>query len=684
MSTAPQAADATTLSKAREQIRALADEIAALASRETNADIFYDGLVENLIHALAAVGGAVWLVDSDGNATCRHREGPAASDDGRQQLIQRVVETGQAAIFPARPGVSPQFVLAAPFGEPGKADGVVEIVQRGDADAAAQRGGLRFLVQMCAHATEWLRRRKLAILSEHASHWAQQERFIRHLHQSLDRRTTAFAICNEGRALLGCDRVSLAVVSGTKCQVEAVSGQDIVEPRSSTVALLGKLARVVLAAREPFWFEPSADDLPPQIEAALEAYLEVSPTGILGLLPLTRSSDDGSGGGAAGGLATGGGAAGRGDAGSDDERGAPRQQDIVGALIVEQFQPTLTRAQLEERSLLVQTHAAQALSNALELDHVLLLPVLRSAGRVVQKIRSASRAKLAAVAVAVAAIVLGLAALPLPFDLTARGTLEPIVRRDVFTMVGGNVKAVHVDHDSAVEQGQSLVELENGDLEVQWLELMGKRQAAQKELLAAKLTRSEESQISAQDRAKLMGRRAQLEEELGAIDRQLRLLEVEKERLQVRSPIDGRVATWDVRRRLMDRPVQVGEVLLTVVDPRRGWELELHLPERRLGHLQTALDALPAGEKLRLSFVTAHAPSKQFQGSIQKVDNTANPVEDEGNCLTVRARIDGEVPPQPRPGVSVIARIHCGTRPAGYVWFHDAWEWFGRTVFTYL
>jgi multidrug efflux pump subunit AcrA (membrane-fusion protein) len=670
MPSLPQSADATTLATAREQIRALADEIAALASRETDADIFYDGLVENLLHALAAVGGAVWLVDSDGGVTCRHCEGPSTpedrQDDERRKLIGRVLETGQAAIFPARPGASPYFVLAAPFGEADKPDGVVEILQRGDADPAAQRGGLRFLVQMCAHATEWSRRRKLAVLSEHASQWEQHERFVREVHQSLDCRTTAYAICNEGRELLGCDRVSLAVVRGTTCNVEAVSGQDVIEPRSSTVALLGKLAKVVLAAREPFWFEPSMDDVPPQIEAALEPYLEVSPSRIMGILPLIRPSGDAR------------------DAGGAEAGGAPPRQTIVGALIVEQFQPTPTRAQLEDRSLLVQVHAARALSNALELDRVFLLPVLRGAGRIVEKVRSTSRAKLAVLAAVVLAIVLGLAALPLPFDLTSRGTLEPVVRRDVFTMVGGTVTAVHVDHDSAVKCGQPLVELENGDLEVQWLELMGQRRAAQKELLAAKLTRSEESQISAQDRAKLMGRRVQLEEQLDNIDRQLRLVESEKERLIVRSPIDGRVATWDVRRRLMNRPVQVGEVLLTVVDPDQGWELELHLPERRLGHLQAARAGLPPGKKLEVSFVPAHAPGAQFEGRIEQVHNTAEPIDDEGNCLTVRASIRGEPPPQPRPGVSVIARIHCGTRAAGYVWFHEAWEWFEQAVFTYL
>ena len=33
-----------------------------------------------------------------------------------------------------------------------------------------------------------------------------------------------------------------------------------------------------------------------------------------------------------------------------------------------------------------------------------------------------------------------------------------------------------------------------------------------------------------------------------------------------------------------------------------------------------------------------------------------------------------------RAGAEVRADIHAGRRPLGYVWFHEAWEWFLREV----
>ena len=43
---------------------------------------------------------------------------------------------------------------------------------------------------------------------------------------------------------------------------------------------------------------------------------------------------------------------------------------------------------------------------------------------------------------------------------------------------------------------------------------------------------------------------------------------------------------------------------------------------------------------------------------------------DEGNTVLVKVAIDQEGL-EKRPGADVIAKIHCGYRPMGYVWFHD-------------
>ena len=60
------------------------------------------------------------------------------------------------------------------------------------------------------------------------------QRGIRHhvVHESLDQKLTSYTIANEGRRIIGCDRVSVAIRKGRKCVIEAISGQDFAIVRS--------------------------------------------------------------------------------------------------------------------------------------------------------------------------------------------------------------------------------------------------------------------------------------------------------------------------------------------------------------------------------------------------------------------------------------------------------------------
>src|SRR5207248_7228371 len=99
---------------------------------------------------------------------------------------------------------------------------------------------------------------------------------------------TCYTIVNEGRRLLGCDRVTVAVLRQGSCKVEAVSGQDTIDARSNVVTLLGKLATRVVKSGEPLWYGGSTEDLPPQIEEAIEDYVDQSYTKSLAVIPLRQ------------------------------------------------------------------------------------------------------------------------------------------------------------------------------------------------------------------------------------------------------------------------------------------------------------------------------------------------------------------------------------------------------------
>lgn len=59
---------------------------------------------------------------------------------------------------------------------------------------------------------------------------------------------TAYAIANEGRRIVGCERVSLVLWKRGRCEVLAVSGLDSLDRRAAQVKRLAELTRCVLKA----------------------------------------------------------------------------------------------------------------------------------------------------------------------------------------------------------------------------------------------------------------------------------------------------------------------------------------------------------------------------------------------------------------------------------------------------
>src|SRR5205085_11600542 len=111
--------------------------------------------------------------------------------------------------------------------------------------------------------------------------------------------------------------------------------------------------------------------------------------------------------------------------------------------------------------------------------------------------------------------------------------------------------------------------------------------------------------------ARRSGEEAGLRALLASLERQSKLLDEQQDALTIRSPIAGRILTWDLPQLLQNRPVQRGQVLMTVAETEGPWVLELHVPEKHVGALVSARQAgdpkLPDA-KLPVTFVMATDP----------------------------------------------------------------------------
>ena len=357
--------DADQVERAKREIQGLVQEISELSRSEISPAEFYDAMLNKVVAALAAPGGAVWTVSEGGGLQLAYQinlqqTGLIENQVGQQQhgrlLHQVLIGTDGALIAPhsgtgdatdndENAAANPTdflLVLAPVFNDQGP-QGVIEIFQRSGARITTQRGYLRFLLQVCEFAGDFLKGRRLRHLSEKQSLWEQLETFTRTAHEKLHVRETAYTIANEGRRLIGCDRVSVAIRHGGKCHIEAVSGQDTFDKRSNVTVMLGKLATAVVKTGEDVWYSGDTSNMAPQVEAALDAYVDESHTKAIAILPLTEPQDK--------------------EAKFSEEEVDHRPAKVIGALIVEQMVDSRTPDGFLQRVEVVRTHSSSALTN---------------------------------------------------------------------------------------------------------------------------------------------------------------------------------------------------------------------------------------------------------------------------------------------------------------------------------
>jgi len=671
---------AETIEKTKQQIRGLVGEIAQLSKSDLGPEEFYSAFLQRVVQALAAVGGAVWVLGEGKKPQLSYQINISEklldkeSEDAQKhfRLLDYVVATNNGQLIPPlsgaqdeRMGGNPtrQLLVIHPMGHDNQVEGLLEIFQRADTQPATQRGYLQFVKQMCELAAEWFKNRKLRDLGDRSSLWAQADQFSRQVHESLDVRETCYTIVNEGRRLLGCDRVTVAVLRQGSCKVEAVSGQDTIDARSNVVTLLGKLATRVVKSGEPLWYGGSTEDLPPQIEEAIEDYVDQSYTKSLAVIPLREPKQT--------------------EAGSPSSGGQVAVEElshtgkIIGALVIEQIESDIPRDILAPRLDLVYEHSARALSNSIDHNSLFLMPVWKTIGKSRWVVEARTLPKTVTITATVITLLLAGLLIPGSFDMKAKGTLQPVKKRVVFAPMPIDIRDVIHDTGDSVQEGEPLLIGRNPDLEIKKREIEGQYNAAVESLAAVMQQLTNPSpNMSPQERLKLEGDEAKLRPQVKSLEEQLEHVNKRVEELTVRAPITGKIITWDVKRELQNRPVETGQVLMTIAAADSDYEVELKMPERRIGHLHRARDPLlqkNPPEDLKVDFISMTDPGVKHLGHVLQVNPTAEPDEEHGNMVRIRVQPDA-VLVNPRPGATVTANVHCGTAPWLWCKLHEAWE----------
>jgi len=623
-----------------------------LVGRDLPIEAFLGECLRLLVDAVGSGGGRLRRPAADGTLGIAAAVGSLAKatvdiapEDAakHERLILELYGSGKARVVsqPADGGV----VLITPLNVDGETFGTVELALPSEVTGEGHRAAMQSIAVAAAAIGEDRRRRRVRAFEAKQQLVDEVERFTLAVHEKLDVRHTAYVAANDGRRLIGADRVAVLLRRGSRYDVAAVSGADAVETRSEASKLLAKLATAAVRTGEPVRFTGVGDALAPQLRAAFNAYVDHAHVKDVTIVPLFADS-----------------------AVENPPKDQPKRKPI-GALVVEQLSDATPVPGRDERIKLVAAHASAALAKSLEHEAIPLLPIWRLMGGVRTLFAPGTRTKTLAVLVLIAAAAATLKFVQAPLALSARGTLQPVGRHHVFAPLDGTVKQIHVRHGQHVEAGQVLVELRNTDLEVELADTVGQRTAAYEQVLAVERALYEDtSRIAADERHRLAGQRSELKQRIVALDEQLRLLRRKREQLRITSPIAGEVTTWDVEALLRDRPVRQGQVLVDVADTAGPWELELQVPEDGIGHVLDAQEEQPA---LEVSYRAAAEPRNDRRAVLREVHYAAEIRGEEGNTVLAKATLDGDLPSL-RPGAEATAKIYCGHRALGYVWLHDA------------
>ena len=167
----------------------------------------------------------------------------------------------------------------------------------------------------------------------------------------------------------------------------------------------------------------------------------------------------------------------------------------------------------------------------------------------------------------------------------------------------------------------------------------------------------------------------------------LSTLEVQKveleKRLQgliVRSPVGGQVTTPNLEQRLSSRPLNRGDVILTVAGLDGEWHIELLVPDQKISYLKEMLSDEDVQPEIRFRLASNH--QHIFFGTLDRLDFRAEKHQTkEQNFVRAFVEVDEQnLGDLLRIGTRVNGRIVCGDRNLFFLLTHEfrdkLAEWF--------
>lgn len=687
------------------------EHVARLSESGAPPNTFYQEMLQSLIESLAAVAGSVWIRTSQGNLQQQFQinlqqvgldgsnEEAQASHNG---LLRVAFSQAQPMHLPPRSSVGESepgkpapgnptacLLLVVPIRQQEQVIGLVEIFQGATRPQSAIPGFLQYMQMMADNAGRYQRNQMVNALSGQQQLWTQLEAFARTIHTSLNPTEVAIQVANEGRRLIDCDRVCVAVRrGGERAKIEAVSGTDIVEHRSNLIRFMRKLSDEVMTWGEKLVFDGGRDDsLPPKVLKALDDYLGEAHSKLLVVMPLTDERE--------------------GD-GKDKPKLPPRS-----AMIMECFETPADGPQVLARLDIIAKHASSALFNAIEHRRIPMRFLWAPLAKLQEGLGGKTKSIVLMSVIAASVVGACLWALPYELKMEVTGKVLPVVRRTVFVPTTGTIKKFEVEPNATVSEGQGLALLYDSTLFAKYSELFSLMQQAEIEANEADspapngMSESEKSQRktrAAAQRATRDAKRLEIEELVKRTNMnraqpgffQLLAPKMSSEEHRLVRDREWLILTSNFKEKI-DAQVQPNEPIMRVGVKHGPQEIELKIPQKHIGQIRRGFER-SGKDSLMVDFLLLGSTMTLYKGVLKKdrIAGEATPnMEDQNDPEPfVLAYVDIEDdripegyrvnPDDLTSGTEVRGKVLCGQARAGYALFYGVYEFLYEKVVFYL
>lgn len=630
---------------------------------------FFEKLITELYTTLELTAAAVWMLDGphtfrllfDRDLEHLGSDADPVAARHNQQLLNEIIQTSDPVTrpLPSIPGSQSTAVFLLPVIRHNTCIAVVQLFGHEPQLPDNSVDDRIAIHEIQAVIDTYLERMEAtACTTDPNAYFTAFQGFCLRLHRSLDPRHVAATVVNDCLELLQCDRVSLVIRRGSRWKLCAVSGRSKVNRRSSQVQGLESLTATAMSSGQTLFYRGTDKGLPPPLTEPLAVYLEQSGARMVLISPLVvpRDTDD------------------------ELENDPERTSATDNALVCEQFQSGQPHANLLSHADEVCNQVAIALANAQAHHRIPLLGMLTLVGRGAAWIRGRRLAWLTVMAILFAGLIVALVNTAADYRVEGQGRLMPVVQRRVFAPMQGEIISILVESGQAVQAGQPLMLIRNRDLTAQLLSARNRLSQKQKELHAFRAEQHAAARSGSRDHQfRLQAQQAQAQIDIEGLHQQIAHLSRQQDNLTLRAPIDGMMTTFQVMQHLEGRPVQRGDLMLEVLDTNGEWQLEVDVPQQRLGHIIDAQQG-NGDDPLPVQFKLKSHPTAAFSGHLAKILEQTSIQSGTTGTVRLLIALDRNSQHPHRIGSDVSVKLNCGQRSLMYVLFGDVLE-FGQRHF---